>query len=174
EYFAPVLGVVDLPGLGQEFLEAAVAHANEELAGTLGANILIEPKTLADLGDGFEEAVARLRYGAIAINAWTAFTFLTPTATWGAFPGNPLDAIGSGTGIVHNGYLIAAAERSVTRGPFRPFPRALTGGERTMLPKPTWFVTSRTGAKVSEGFTRFQIDRAVPGLIGTLLAALRS
>src|SRR5690606_27936636 len=31
EYFAPVLGVVELPGLGQEFLDAAVAHANDRL-----------------------------------------------------------------------------------------------------------------------------------------------
>jgi hypothetical protein len=27
-----------------------------------------------------------------------------------------------------------------------------------VLPKPPWFVTSRTGAAVCEGFTRFRID----------------
>lgn len=174
EYFAPVLGVVELPGTGQAFLDAAIAHANEKLSGTLGANVLIAPETLRELGDGFERSIADLRYGAIAINAWTAFTFLTPTVTWGAYPGNPLDAIGSGTGVVHNAYLIDDVERSVTRGPFRPFPRALRGREATVLPKPPWFVTSRTGAVVSEGFTRFRIDGSIPGLLKTLLAAFRA
>lgn len=174
EYFSPVLGVVALPGLGQEFLDSAVAHANDRLTGTLGANVLIDPATLRALGAGFERAIARLHYGAIAINAWTAFTFLTPTATWGAFPGNPLDAIGSGTGVVHNGLLIDATERSVTRGPFRPFPRSVAGRERTVLPKPPWFVTSRTGARVSAGFTRFRIDHDWGRLLGTLVAAFRA
>ncbi len=174
EYFAPVLGVVELPGLGQEFLDAAVAHANDELAGTLGANILIDPVTQQALGAGFERAIVDLRYGAIAINAWTGFTFLTPTVSWGAFPGNPLHAIGSGTGVVHNGFLIDAVERSVSRGPFRPFPRMLRGGRRTVLPKPPWFVTSRTGAQVSEGFTRFKIDGNWARLTVTLAAAFRA
>jgi hypothetical protein len=169
-----VLGVVELPGLGQEFVDAAVTHANDRLSGTLGANVLIDPATQKALGDGFERAIADLRYGSIAINAWTAFTFLTPTVTWGAFPGNPLDAIGSGTGVVHNGFLVAATERSLTRGPFRPFPRALSAGERTVLPKPPWFVTSRTGAQVSEGFTRFRMDHSWTRLLGTLAAAFRA
>jgi acyl-CoA reductase-like NAD-dependent aldehyde dehydrogenase len=174
EYFAPVLGIVELPGEGQAFLDAAIAHANEKLAGTLGANVLIAPETLRDLGDGFERSIADLRYGAIAINAWTAFTFLTPTVSWGAFPGNPVEAIGSGTGVVHNAYLLADVERSITRGPFRPFPRSLRGGERTVLPKPPWFVTSRTGAQVSEGFTRYLIDGNIPALLKTLAAAFRA
>ncbi|MFT4230512.1 MAG: aldehyde dehydrogenase family protein [Microbacterium sp.] len=174
EYFAPVLGVVQLPGLGQEFLDAAVAYANDRLAGTLGANVLIDPATERALGDGFERAIADLRYGAVAINAWTAFTFLTPTATWGAYPGNTPDAIGSGVGVVHNGFLVDAVERSVTRGPFRPFPRSARGGERTVLPKPPWFVTSRTGAAVSEGFTRFRMDGDWLRLTRTLAAAFRA
>jgi hypothetical protein len=100
--------------------------------------------------------------------------FLTPTLTWGAYPGNTLDAIGSGVGVVHNALLVDAAERSVARGPFRPFPRAVAGGERTLLPKPPWFVTSRTGATVSEGFTRFRIDGNWVRLLRTLAAAFRA
>ena len=124
EYFAPVLGVVSLPGNGQEFLDAAVAHANERLTGTLGANVLIDPATQAALGDGFERAIADLRYGSIAINAWTAFGYLTPTLTWGGFPGATLDDVESGIGVVHNALLLDRVERSVARGPFRPFPRS--------------------------------------------------
>ncbi|WP_434811391.1 aldehyde dehydrogenase family protein [Microbacterium sp. bgisy189] len=178
EYFSPVLGVVTLRGLGQEFVDTAVAHANEHLHGTLGANLLIDPVTQAALGDGFERAIADLRYGTVAVNAWTAFGFLTPTATWGAYPGGTLADAPSGLGIVHNALLLDDVERTVVRGPFRPFPRALrTVFERrdlgllSVLPKPPWFVTSRTGAAVSEGFTRFRMDGNIPRLLVTLVKA---
>ncbi|GEB95794.1 aldehyde dehydrogenase family protein [Microbacterium lacticum] len=162
EYFSPVLGVVALPGTGQEFLDTAVAHANDRLTGTLGANVLIDPATQSALRAGFERAVADLHYGTVAVNAWTAFGFLTPTATWGAYPGGTLDDAPSGIGIVHNAFLLDQVERTVVRGPFRPFPRSATSALRgyglSVLPKPPWFVTSRTGAAVCEGFTRFRID----------------
>jgi hypothetical protein len=155
-----------------------VDHANERLAGTLGANVLIDPLTQDALGAGFERAIADLRYGAIAINAWTAFAFLQPGLTWGGFPGSSIDEVGSGLGIVHNALLLDRVERSVVRGPFRPFPRS-TGalgrpGRFSVLPKPPWFVLSRTGAAVCEGFTRFQATRDWVGLSKTLVQALRA
>src|SRR5690606_12054821 len=178
EYFAPVLGVVALPGTGQDFLDAAVAHANEKLQGTLGANLLIDPATQKALGTGFERAITELRYGAIAINAWTAFGFITPTLTEGAFPGNTLQNVGSGIGVVHNALLLDRVERSVLHGPFRPFPRSLPGlnggGRFTILPKPPWFATARTGSEVSEGLTRFRATGNILGLVKTLLQALRA
>lgn len=177
EYFAPVLGVVALPGTGQEFLDAAVAHANDNLRGTLGANLLIDPAAQAALGTGFERAIAALRYGSIAVNAWTAFGFITPTLTWGAFPGNTLQEVGSGIGVVHNALLLDRVERSVVHGPFRPFPRAVNAmreGRFTILPKPPWFVSSRTGAAVSEGLTRFRANGGTAGLMKTLIQALRA
>jgi acyl-CoA reductase-like NAD-dependent aldehyde dehydrogenase len=181
EYFAPVLGIVDLPGNGQEFLDAAVAHANDRLVGTLGANVLIDPSTQTALGDGFENAIADLRYGAISINSWTAFAFLTPTLTWGGYPGATLENVVSGIGVVHNALLLDGVERSVTRGPFRPFPRSIPRIIRTMslskgsvLPKPPWFVDSRTGATVSEGFTRYRMDGNLARMAGTLVQAFRA
>lgn len=178
EYFAPVLGVVELPGTGRTFLDAAVAHANEKLQGTLGANLLIDPVTEKALGVDFERAISDLRYGAIAINTWTAFAFLTPTLTWGAYPGGTIEDVGSGIGVVHNALLLDGVERSVARGPFRPLPRTLgfwrDGGRFTILPKPPWFVTARTGAEVSEGLTRFRARGGVLSLARTLLQALRA
>ncbi|MDL5352842.1 aldehyde dehydrogenase family protein [Microbacterium sp. zg-YB36] len=177
EYFAPVLGVVELPGVGQEFVDAAVAHANDRLTGTLGANVLVDPVVQTALGDGFERAMAQLRYGTIAINAWTALGFLTPTCTWGAFPGGTLADAPSGIGVVHNARLLDRVERSVVRGPFRPFPASLSagnlaaGGRPSVLPKPPWFVTARTGAAVSEGLTRFRMDGNPARLSVTLLQA---
>nr|WP_246301219.1 aldehyde dehydrogenase family protein [Microbacterium immunditiarum] len=178
EYFSPVLGVVSLRGNGQEFLDAAVEHANDRLVGTLGANVLIDPATMDALGDGFEHAIAGLRYGTVAINAWTAFGFLTPTCTWGAFPGSTAADVQSGLGVVHNALLLDRVERSVVRGPFRPFPRSvpalLRPGTFSVLPKPPWFVTARTGATVSEGFTRFRMDGSWARLAGTLVQAFRA
>lgn len=182
EYFAPVLGVVSLPGHGQEFLDGAVSYANERLQGTLGANLLIDPATERKLGSGFDRAIAALRYGSIAINGWTAFAFITPTLTWGAFPGNTIDEVGSGIGVVHNALLLDRVERSVLRAPFRPFPRWIggslrpsgRGSRRTILPKPPWFVSARTGAAVSEGLTRFRADGGALGLVKTLTKALRA
>ena len=178
EYFAPVLGVVNLAGTGQEFLDAAVRHANEKLVGTLGANVLIDPDTQAALGDRFEEAIAALRYGAIAVNAWTAFVFLTPTLTWGGFPGATPQRVGSGIGVVHNALLLDRVERSVARGPFRPFPRSATAalgrGRFSVLPRPPWFVSSRTGAAVSEGLTRYRMNGDLARLAGTLVQAYRA
>ncbi|WP_100813269.1 aldehyde dehydrogenase family protein [Microbacterium lacus] len=178
EYFAPILGVIDLPGTGQQFLDNAVAYANERLTGTLGANLLIDPATRTALGPGFEEAVAELRYGAIAINAWTGFNFLLANGTWGAYPGGTLDDVGSGIGVVHNALLLEGVERTVVHGPFRPFPRSVRTfadpAERTVLPKPPWFVTARTGAEVSEGFTRYQMTGNIAGLARTLALALRA
>jgi acyl-CoA reductase-like NAD-dependent aldehyde dehydrogenase len=178
EYFSPVLGVVSVPGTGQDFLDAAVDYANDELQGTLGANLLIDPATEKALGAGFDRAITALRYGSIAVNGWTAFGFLTPTLSWGAFPGNTVQDVGSGIGVVHNALLLDGVERSIVRGPFRPLPRALPGlnggGRFTILPTPPWFVSARTGAEVSEGLTRFRADGGVLGLVRTLARALRA
>ncbi|MBN9192444.1 aldehyde dehydrogenase family protein [Microbacterium sp.] len=175
EYFAPVLGVVELEGNGQEFLDAAVAHANTRLVGTLGANVLIDPDTEAALGAGFERAIADLRYGGIAINTWTGIVFATPILTWGAFPGGTLDDVSSGIGVVHNTLLLDHVERSIMRGPFRPFPRSIGGRSRfSVLPKPPWFVDSRTSTPVAEGLTRWHMSHSVGGLVVTLAKAMRS
>lgn len=179
EYFAPVLGVVSLAGTGQRFLDAAVTHANERLTGTLGANVLIDPATEASLGAGFDRAIASLRYGGIAINAWTGVSFTVPQLSWGAFPGGSLHDVGSGLGVVHNALLLDRVERSVLRGPFRPFPRSIGAltqrkGVFTVLPKPPWFVTARTGTAVSAGLARFRARRSWPGLLVTLARAFRA
>ncbi len=174
EYFAPVLGVVTLAGTGQTFLDNAVGYANEKLHGSLGANLLIDPVTEKLLGAGLERAITALHYGSIAINTWTALGFIVPTLSWGAFPGSNIQEVGSGMGVVHNALLLDGVERSVVRGPFREFPRSLSGGRQTILPKPPWFVTARTGAVVSEGLTRFRIDHSIPRLLKTLAQAMRA
>lgn len=172
EYFGPVLGVTELPGDGAEFLDVAVAFVNTRLSGTLGANILVHPRTRRALGDRFLGAVADLRYGTVAVNAWTGVGYLTARATWGAFPGHTLDDVQSGIGIVHNALLLADTERTVVTGPFRPFPRSVLHGELSLSPKPPWFVGNRTAATTGRRLTRFAARprwRALPGIFASAL-----
>ncbi|MEO6789654.1 MAG: aldehyde dehydrogenase family protein [Ornithinibacter sp.] len=174
EYFSPVLGIVDVSGTGQVFLDSAVDLVNEDFVGTLGANLLIDPATLKALGGGFEEAIARLEYGTIAINAWTGVGFLTANATWGAFPGHTLEDVQSGIGVVHNAFLLADTERTVVRGPFRPFPRSAVGGEFALSPKPPWFVSARSSRRTGELLTRFAAKPSwakLPGIFGSAFRA---
>ncbi|AFU02925.1 aldehyde dehydrogenase family protein [Nocardia brasiliensis] len=174
EYFAPVLGVLELPGGDPaDFLARAVRVCNEEFEGTLGANLIAHPATIKELGDRFDVAVTELRYGTIAVNAWTGLGYLTARASWGAFPGHTLADIQSGIGVVHNGLLIAEPERTVVRGPFRPAPRSLLHGEFSLSPKPPWFVTNRTGATTLQRLTEFAKKPRAAALPPIFASALR-
>ncbi|MEU1980692.1 aldehyde dehydrogenase family protein [Nocardia sp. NPDC019395] len=173
EYFAPVLGVVELPGTGAAFARAAVDTANERLTGTLGANIVAHPDTIGALGAEFDALIERLHYGTIAINAWTAVGYLTPTASWGAYPGHTLDDVQSGIGVVHNAWLIDRIERTVVRGPFRPAPRSVLHREWALSPKPPWFVTNRTAAETGRRLAGFGADPRWSRLPAIFASALR-
>jgi acyl-CoA reductase-like NAD-dependent aldehyde dehydrogenase len=174
EYFAPVLSVTELPGAGAaEFLAGAVEFANDRLYGTLTANLIGDPATLRGLGGRLDELIAALRYGTIGVNCWSGVGFLTPRASWGAFPGHTAERIGSGTGVVHNALLLDRIERTVLRGPFRPAPRALVHGELTLSPKPPWFVTNRTSGVTARRLTAFADKPRLRLLPGILVSALR-
>ncbi len=173
EYFAPVLSVLELPGSAREFLAEAVRVCNAEFEGTLGVNIIAHPNTITTLGDDFDTAIEQLRYGTIAINAWTALGYQTPQASWGAFPGHTLDDIQSGIGLVHNALLIESPERTVLRGPFRPTPRSILHGEFTLSPKPPWFVTHPNAATILQRMTTFASKPGLAALPGIVAAALR-
>ncbi|MFB7877220.1 aldehyde dehydrogenase family protein [Nocardia sp. NPDC056064] len=173
EYFSPVLGVVELPGTGTEFLGNAVDFANDELMGTLGANVIADPATIKALGGALDTAIENLRYGTVAINSWTGLAFLTPRASWGAYPGHTLDDIQSGVGVVHNAFLLDDVERTVVRGPFRPAPRSILGGEFATTPKPPWFVSNKTGTGTGRKLTEFYGDGKIRRLPGIFVSALR-
>jgi aldehyde dehydrogenase (NAD(P)+) len=173
EYFAPVLGVLELPGAPRAFLDTAVRTANEEFAGTLGVNLIAHPRTIAALGPVLDDAIAALRYGTVAVNAWTGVGFLTPTATWGAYPGHTLAEVGSGVGVVHNALLLNRTERTVVRGPFRPAPRSVTHGELALSPRPPWFVTNRTAATTGRALTEFAARPRWSALPRIFASALR-
>lgn len=158
EVFAPALNVTEIAGASPEgFLREAIRFANDQLYGTLGANIVIHPATIAQIGrQRLEDILIDLRYGTIAINAWSGLGFLTPQATWGAFPGHTLADVQSGIGVVHNTCLFDKPERTVVEAPFRPFPRNLLSFSFTLLPRPPWFITNRKGGILGRLLVAFQ------------------
>lgn len=174
EYFSPVLGHTTLPGTGAAFFRRAVDFANNRLFGTLGATIVGAPADLRAMGEPFEEILAELRYGGIGINVWSAFAFVWPAAAWGAYPGNTRAAAGSGIGVVHNSYLLNETERTVVRGPFRPFPRSVLGGENALWPKPPWFVTARSALTTNRRMAAYAQHPGWRRLLAVLPPAFRA
>ena len=173
EVFAPALGEIMLPsGDTESYLRAAIQYCNDNLPGTLGANILIHPHTLKELGERFEEILADFRYGCIAVNAWTGLGFLLTQTPWGAFPGHPLNDIQSGRGFVHNTMLFDKPERTVVYAPFWPYPRNLLHGSMTLLPRPPWFVTNKRADKIGRGLVEFQYRPSWLKLPGIFMHAL--
>ena len=174
EVFGPALTVAFLPGAEPaEFLKSAIDFANTRLHGTLGANVIIDPSTEKALGSRFETLLADLRYGTIAVNAWTGVGFLLAQTPWGAFPGHPMNDIQSGRGFVHNCFLFDRPQRSVIRAPFRPFPRGMLHGSFATLPRPPWFVGNRTSATTARRLLAFQSRPSLFKLLGIFVSAMR-
>ncbi|HEV3154518.1 MAG TPA: aldehyde dehydrogenase family protein [Candidatus Baltobacteraceae bacterium] len=156
ETFSGVLATVELPGDTEAFVRAAVAFANERLHGTLGANVIAHPRTMRESSALVEQAVDDLRYGCIGVNAWTGVGYFITETPWGAYPGHTIDDIQSGIGVVHNSYFLERTEKSVVRAPFTPFPRSARSGERTLLPRPPWFITNTRQAEVGRALCDFE------------------
>jgi len=114
EPFAPILTIVTLPA-GQPFLEEAPRFCNECVMGSLSATLIAHPSLDSE---AVQKAVEELRYGTIAVNHWTGMCFQFEAATWGAFPGETLDAVQSGIGSVRNYLLFDHPQKSVVRSPF--------------------------------------------------------
>ena len=174
EFFGPVLATTALPGRdAAEFLRNAVYFANDTLHGTLGVNLIIHPRTIAELGPALEDAIAELRYGTVAVNAWTAVGYLNPRASWGAFPGHTYDDVQSGIGVVHNALFFDRPQKTVVRAPFRPFPRSVAHAEFALSPRPPWFVTNRTAEVTGRRLTYYAADGKLRHLPGIFASALR-
>lgn len=174
EFFGPVLAETELPGRdAATFFKNAVAFCNERLLGNLGANIVIHPKTMRALGNGFEAGLADLRYGAIGVNIWDAAAFLFAEGTWGAYPEPDRKPRGSGNGVVRNAFLFDRPERTVSYGSFYPFPRSVAHGMLALLPKPPWFVTNKTAAETARQIVDFTVNPRYRDLPRLFAKALR-
>ena len=120
EAFAPVLGVYRFKGGNQfkQFFPQAVTFVNEQVWGSLSCTVLCHDHLIKTEADILEKGIADLRYGSVAINAWTTTVYALDGCTWGAYPGEALHNVTSGIGIVRNAFLIQDVEKSVLRSPF--------------------------------------------------------
>jgi hypothetical protein len=174
EVFASALGVVHLPGDdAPQFLRAATEFANDKLPGTLGATLLVHPRTERAHRTAVDEAIAALRYGTLGVNCWSAFGFLLGYTPWGAHPGHTRQDIGSGIGFVHNAFMLEDVEKTVLRAPFAPAPRGLFTGSPSLPPRPPYYVTNRTGRRTMERLTAYATDPRASRLPGIFASALR-
>ncbi|MEO1131433.1 MAG: NAD-dependent aldehyde dehydrogenase, partial [Cyanobacteria bacterium J06639_1] len=122
----------------------AVELANTSIWGTLSCVLLVHPQTEKQHPELVDEAIATLRYGAVAVNLWGAVAYGLVSTTWGAFPGHPLDDIRSGRGVVHNAFLFDHPQKSVVRAPFR------------ISPLPLWFAGHRTLRSLAPKLVNFE------------------
>jgi acyl-CoA reductase-like NAD-dependent aldehyde dehydrogenase len=166
EAFNAVVAEVGISALDTvAFIRQAVRFANDRLWGTLGASIVVHPKSLEDpaVKQAVDDAIADLRYGTVAVNHWSAINFLMGASPWGAYPGHTIDDVQSGIGWVHNALMICQddIEKVVVTGPFR------------MPLKPPWFVTNKAATKINERFAALQAAPSWTRLTRVVTAALR-
>jgi acyl-CoA reductase-like NAD-dependent aldehyde dehydrogenase len=164
EAFCSIVGEAPLPSSSvPDYLRRAVAFANESLWGTLNATLLVDPRTRRDeeIGPAIERAVADLRYGTIGVNHWSGIGYALGVTPWGAFPGHRRTDIQSGVGVVHNTLMFSRSEKTVVRGPFRPFP------------KPIWFASHRTAHRVARRMVGFERSPSLLRVAGMLPLAVR-
>jgi acyl-CoA reductase-like NAD-dependent aldehyde dehydrogenase len=162
EAFCGVLAETALFADGpREFLDKAVALANDACWGTLSCVMLVHPATLRDHEDAVSLAVARLRFGGVAINCWTALLYSLGGTSWGAFPGHEPADIRSGRGVVHNAFLFDHPQKSVARAPFR------------IRPTPPWFSDHKNLLAVGRALTAYEADPSWSKVWAVAYAALR-
>jgi aldehyde dehydrogenase (NAD(P)+) len=164
EAFCPALAETSLGSEDPlEYLEAAVAFANERLWGTLSAQALVPPRTLADpvTGPAVRRAIRRLEYGTVAVNCFGGYAFAFGTLPWGGFPGQPLHDVRSGRGFVHNTLMLEGVEKSVVWSP------------GTEAIKPVFFPTHRTLHRLGPRLAALEGRRDWRALPGVVWAGLR-
>ncbi|GLC43064.1 hypothetical protein PLESTM_001426900 [Pleodorina starrii] len=161
ENWCGVVQEVALPGCGgdpERFMRAAAHTANTHIFGSLAVGVVAHPRVQAAHAPAWDDFIASLRYGGVAVNAPLLFLFGQPALSWGAFPGNTPHDIGSGVGAVHNTLLFDHPQKSVLYGPWRYYPR------------PFWLVDNRA---VGEGWLLPAVMRFVRALAdGNLPLAL--
>ena len=109
-----------------------------------------------------DAAIAGLHYGGIGVNVWPGVIFGSVSLSWGAYPGHTLADIRSGTGVVHNSYLLDHAHHSVLRAPFR------------IAPPPLWAAGHRNLTALGKALLDFEEGPGLWRLLtGVLPQALR-
>jgi hypothetical protein len=163
ESFVCVAAEIGLPsGDPGQFLREAVDFANDKLWGTLAAAVTVHPEFRKGPGGeaAFQDALAKLRYGAIGVNHWAALVYAMMSPPWGGFPCGTLEDAQSGIGSVHNTFMLEQVQKTVLEGPL------------TISPKPFWFPTHRRPEPLAWRVLDLYVRPSAWKLPGLMLAAL--
>ncbi len=146
-----------------EFVARAVDFANDELWGTLNVTLLVHPRSMnqPQVARAVDRAISDLRFGTVAINCWAAVGYGLVVTPWGAYPGQDVYDIQSGSGIVHNTLMFDRIQKTVVRAPFR------------VTPKPPWFPSHETAYEMARKLTDFEAEPSPWKLPGIFWEALR-
>jgi hypothetical protein len=164
EPFCPIVSEVALEQQASvDFITAATTFCNDVLWGTLSAVVFIHPRTEAETAtaEAFEKMLAELRYGAVAVNQWSALAYGLVVTPWGAHPSSTLKNVQGGLGWVHNTFMLESIEKVVVRGPL------------TMFPKPPWFVTHKNAHEVARRTVELEGAPSFWKVPGIAIAAMR-
>jgi len=146
-----------------EYLDRAVAFANERLWGTLSVTILVHPKSLKDplIAAAVEKAIADLRYGTVYVNDFTGFAICWIVTPWGGYPNDDIYDVQSGIGMINNFLMFEQTQKAVIRAPFKKFPNP-------------FLVTKRGIPAFTRRLAYFAAKPDIGRLLGVFWSALRA
>lgn len=161
EAFCGVLAEVPLDCKDtKDFLLNAASFCHQKVWGTLSCCVFIDPKTQKSYSHEFENLIESLHYGSVAINCWSALSFALGSTTWGAYPGNTLQNVGSGMGSVKNGFMINFPEKSVITAPF------------SIWPKPAWFYDNKKMRKIAKNLIAYEHKKSALNLLKLIMSSI--
>jgi hypothetical protein len=119
----------------ENYLERAVALANDTLWGSLCATLIVHPASWRDreTAAAIERAIAGLRYGTVSVNLLAFYGTYFGVTSWGAPPGHDVYDIQSGIGKCFNALMLEPVEKTVLRAPFRRFDPMTVRSRRAYL-----------------------------------------
>ncbi len=139
EWFIPIAVETTVEGESIEDFCAAVSRVVNDLPGNLAASVT-RPDGMATHDESrVELLIDHMRYGVVAVNAWSALAYAVANVPWGGFPGGTIEAPESGLGYVHNPYFLPLVHNTILRAPLR------------VWPMPPWFPWHSKGGRLAEG-----------------------
>ena len=139
EWFIPIAVETTVEGESIEDFCAAVSQVVHDLPGNLAASVT-RPDGMATHDEARVELfIEHVRYGVVAVNAWSALAYAVGNIPWGGFPGGTIEAPESGLGYVHNPYFLPLVQNSILRSPLR------------VWPTPPWFPWHSKGGRLAKG-----------------------
>lgn len=169
EVFGPALAIVTVQDKDSDNRSETAAAAywrkvtnfcNDKLFGSLAATVIQHPSSED------ESTIQNLKCGSIGVNSWGGQSYGYNCGTWGAFPGEKLEAVESGIGIVRNFLFLKGAVKTIVRAPFISVAHIGTAEAPPDLKMATWicgiFSNGLSTARHNGGKTSYVVGNFRP------------